>query len=77
MDKAGSYGIQSLARQLIQREHQQLAEAEGRELGSTFRYEGQDFVKNFTGSLENIAGLPVDEIEKKLEELGWQLPRRD
>ncbi len=76
MDKAGSYGIQSLARQLIQREHQQLAEAEGQELGSTFRYKGQDFVKSFTGSLENIAGLPVEEIEEKLKQLGWELPRK-
>jgi septum formation protein len=76
MDKAGSYGIQSLARQLIRREHQLLDEAEGQELGSTFRFEGEDFVKSFTGTLENIAGLPIDDVEKHIKELGWQLPRK-
>lgn len=44
MDKAGSYGIQSL---------------------------GRDFVEEFTGTLENIAGLPVDEIEKVMAKEGW------
>ena len=38
--------------------------------------EGRKFVKNFTGTLENIAGLPIDEIEKKLQELGWVLPKK-
>ncbi|MBY0386500.1 Maf family protein [bacterium] len=76
MDKAGSYGIQSLARRLIRREHQELDQAAGEELGSTFRFEGEDFVKNFTGTLENIAGLPIDQIEKKIQELGWILPKK-
>lgn len=76
MDKAGSYGIQSLARQWIRGQHQQLEEAEGEELGSTFRFQGEDFVKNFTGTLENIAGLPMDQIEKQLQELGWTLPKK-
>lgn len=76
MDKAGSYGIQSLARQLIRRKQHELDSVIGEELGSTFRFEGEDFVKNFTGTLENIAGLPIDEIEKKIQELGWILPRK-
>ncbi len=76
MDKAGSYGIQSLARQLIRKQHQQLDEAEGEELGSTFRFKGEDFVKKFTGTLENIAGLPIDQIEKQMQELGWALPKK-
>lgn len=76
MDKAGSYGIQSLARQLIRREHQQLDEAQGEELGSTFRYQGEDFVKEFSGTLENIAGLPIDDVEKHLQSLGWKVPRK-
>ncbi len=76
MDKAGSYGIQSLARQLIRNQHRELDKAEGVELGSTFRYQGEDFVKNFTGTLENIAGLPIDEIEEKIKLSGWQLPKK-
>lgn len=44
MDKAGSYGIQSL---------------------------GRHFVEHFTGTLENIAGLPVDEVEKVMAQQGW------
>ncbi len=76
MDKAGSYGIQSLARQLIRSQHRELDEAEGAELGSTFRYQGADFVKRFTGTLENIAGLPIDEIEEKIKMQGWQLPKK-
>lgn len=46
MDKAGSYGIQSLGRHLV---------------------------AEFTGTLENIAGLPVDEIEKVMENEGWKV----
>jgi MAF protein len=76
MDKAGSYGIQSLARQLIRHRHEQLDKAEGAELGSTFRFEGEDFVKNFSGTLENIAGLPIDDIEQRLNQLGWKLPKK-
>ncbi len=76
MDKAGSYGIQSLARQLIRSQHRELDQAEGEELGSTFRFQGTDFVKKFTGTLENIAGLPIDEIEEKIKLSGWQLPKK-
>lgn len=32
---------------------------------------GRDFVEHFTGTLENIAGLPVDEIEKVMAKEGW------
>lgn len=74
MDKAGSYGIQSLARNFIRDNHISLDQAQGKDLGSTFRTNGLDFVKNFTGSLENIAGLPVEEIEKVIKREGWTLP---
>jgi septum formation protein len=32
---------------------------------------GRDFVEHFTGTLENIAGLPIDEIEKVMAKEGW------
>jgi septum formation protein len=38
--------------------------------------EGRKFVKSFTGTLENIAGLPIDEIEEKIKLSGWQLPKK-
>jgi len=75
MDKAGSYGIQSLAREFIQKNSHRIGDADEENLGSTFRTQGKDFVKTFTGSLENIAGLPVDEIEKVVAAQGWQFPR--
>lgn len=74
MDKAGSYGIQSLARNFIQTNSHLLKNADESQLGSTFRTQGQDFVVRFTGSLENIAGLPLDEIEKTVEKRGWKFP---
>ncbi len=63
MDKAGSYGIQSLAK--------------GFELkmGDPFAASRRDFVLNFTGSLENIAGLPIDKVEQKLYEKQWNVPK--
>lgn len=48
MDKAGSYGIQSL---------------------------GRNFVESFTGTLENIAGLPIHEIERVIQEQNWNVGR--
>lgn len=75
MDKAGSYGIQSLAREFIRKNSHQIQTAKEEQLGSTFRTQGQDFVTNFTGSLENIAGLPIDEVEKVAREQGWEFPR--
>jgi septum formation protein len=38
--------------------------------------EGRKFVKSFTGTLENIAGLPIDEIEEKIKLSGWLLPKK-
>ena len=32
---------------------------------------GRTFVTEFTGTLENIAGLPVDEVEKMMVKEGW------
>lgn len=63
MDKAGSYGIQSLAKGF------------SLNMGDPFEAERRDFVVQFTGTLENIAGLPVDLMEKRLAENNWQLPK--
>lgn len=49
MDKAGSYGIQSL---------------------------GRHFVETFTGTLENIAGLPIQQIEQVIKNNHWELRRK-
>ena len=38
--------------------------------------EGRHFVKEFTGTLDNIAGLPVDFVEKVMTEQGWHV-RKD
>ena len=46
MDKAGSYGIQSL---------------------------GRHFVESFTGTLENIAGLPIQQIDQVIKNNHWDL----
>jgi septum formation protein len=75
LDKAGSYGIQSLARGFIKKNSHQIQGAKEEQLGSTFRTEGQDFVTSFTGSLENIAGLPIDDVERVAREQGWEFPR--
>jgi len=75
MDKAGSYGIQSLAREFINKNSHQIQSAKEEQLGSTFRTQGQDFVVKFTGTLENIAGLPVDEVERVARAQGWEFPR--
>lgn len=63
MDKAGSYGIQSLAKGFAL------------QMGDPFAAERRDFVVQFTGSLENIAGLPIDLVEKRIQEKQWQLPK--
>jgi septum formation protein len=64
MDKAGSYGIQSLAKGF------QL------EMGDPFQAQRRDFVVDFTGTLENIAGLPVAKMEEALAKKNWVLPKR-
>ena len=76
MDKAGSYGIQSLAREFIQSQAHRIQSAAEEQLGSTFRTEGRDFVTTFTGALENIAGLPIDEIEAVAHREGWPFPKK-
>lgn len=67
MDKAGSYGIQSLA--------SQFTGGTALQMGSTFQMERRDFVVNFTGTLENIAGLPIDKVEQRLAEKKWPVPK--
>lgn len=37
--------------------------------------EGRHFVKEFTGGLENIAGLPVDLVEKTMTENNWHVSK--
>ena len=76
MDKAGSYGIQSLAREFIRENSHRIGGAEQEQLGSTFRTEGRDFVTSFTGSLENIAGLPIDDVEALASAEGWEFPQK-
>lgn len=63
MDKAGSYGIQSLAKGFSLK------------MGDPFEMERRDFVLRFTGSLENIAGLPIDKVEQTLQEKKWRVPK--
>lgn len=67
MDKAGSYGIQSLA--------SQFTGGTALQMGSTFQMERRDFVIKFTGTLENIAGLPIDKVEQRLAEKNWHVPK--
>ncbi|MCC6138173.1 MAG: septum formation protein Maf [Bdellovibrionaceae bacterium] len=67
MDKAGSYGIQSLAKDFTGGVPLQL--------GDSFKLERRDFVIHFTGSLENIAGLPIDRVEQRIAEKKWVLPK--
>lgn len=38
--------------------------------------EARQFVKEFSGSYENIVGLPVEQVEKTISENGWTLARR-
>lgn len=64
MDKAGAYGIQSLAKGF------QL------DMGDPFQAQRRDFVVDFTGSLENIAGLPVAKVEAALARKNWILPKK-
>lgn len=101
MDKAGSYGIQSLASQFTGGEplntdvvgevtpaigatdaakRRTVSEvASGVKGGvdavakteTTFQMKRRDFVVNFTGTLENIAGLPIDKVEQHLREKRW------
>lgn len=63
MDKAGSYGIQSLA--------SQFTGGEALQTDGTFQMKRRDFVSQFTGTLENIAGLPIDKVEQRLREKNW------
>lgn len=63
MDKAGSYGIQSLA--------SQFTGGEALKTDGTFQMKRRDFVLQFTGTLENIAGLPIDKVEQRLREKKW------
>lgn len=37
--------------------------------------EGRFFVKKYTGSYWNVMGLPVEMLEKKLEELNWKVQK--
>lgn len=76
LDKAGSYGIQSLAREFIKKNSHQIGSAAEEQLGSTFRMKGRDFVTKFTGTLENIAGLPIDEVERVARAEGWDFPKK-
>ena len=38
--------------------------------------EAKKFVKEFKGSYHNIVGLPIDEIEKALDENGWVIKKQ-
>jgi len=38
--------------------------------------EGRQFVKNFEGSLTNVIGLPLELLEKTLNEKGWHVARQ-
>ena len=35
--------------------------------------EAKKFVKQFSGSYENIVGLPIDEVEKVILDNGWKV----
>lgn len=71
MDKAGSYGIQSLASKFTGGTALQTDNS-----GKTFQMERRDFVLKFTGTLENIAGLPIDKVEQRLREKKWDVPKK-
>ncbi|MCB9073286.1 MAG: septum formation protein Maf [Bdellovibrionaceae bacterium] len=64
MDKAGAYGIQSLAKGF------------SLEMGDPFQAERRDFVLDFTGSLENIAGLPIAKVESALAQKNWIIEKK-
>jgi septum formation protein len=37
--------------------------------------DARNFVSSFSGSFENIVGLPIDEIEKVIKEKGWEIEK--
>ena len=38
--------------------------------------EGRKFVSSYTGSWSNVVGLPMERLEKVLNENGWSVRRR-